>query len=157
MNLIRIRTFSADTETIASYDTTDRTDLNFRISKDTSFFEKAKKYIIRVFNRILPSAHYSEETYTHPLKHPYFSLYHLNPESINGIYTPNGMCSVKNITTVINSLDDEYKIVYTMALAGYTEKEIAEKLGLNISTVNERIEQSDIRIHQLLEKPHSKS
>lgn len=157
MNLIRIRIFNDDTEAIASCDITDRTDLNFRISKDTSFFEKAKKYIIRVFNRILISAHYSEETYTYPLKHPYFSLYHLKSESINGIYTPNGMCSVKNITTVINSLDDEYKTVYNMAIAGYTENEIAEKMNLSISAVNERIEQSNIQIHQLLEKLQNKS
>lgn len=44
-----------------------------------------------------------------------------------------------------------------MAIAGYTENEIAEKMNLSISAVNERIEQSNIQIHQLLEKLQNKS
>ena len=51
---------------------------------------------------------------------------------------PDSFYSSKEITKTIDSLEDEYKIPFTMFLDGYKYKEIAEELDLPLGTVKSR-------------------
>lgn len=52
---------------------------------------------------------------------------------------PDSFYSSKEITKTINSLEDEYKVPFTMFLDGFKYKEIAEELDLPLGTVKSRI------------------
>lgn len=66
-------------------------------------------------------------------------LFHLNISQESGLNTPDGAYSVKEITKAINSFTDDYRIPFSMHLAGYKYSEIAEKLNLPLGTVKSRI------------------
>ncbi len=66
-------------------------------------------------------------------------LYHLNLPQDSGFETPEGALSAAEITAVINSFSDEYRIPFSMHLAGYRYAEIAEHTGLPLGTVKSRI------------------
>lgn len=59
------------------------------------------------------------------------------PASIDA--TPESMHATKEITKVIDSLDDNTRIPFTMHLKGYKYKEIAKHLNIPIGTVKSRI------------------
>lgn len=67
------------------------------------------------------------------------NLYHLNLSQDSGIETPEGSISAKEITDYIKSFPDEYRIPFTMHVAGYKYNEIAEKMHLPLGTVKSRI------------------
>jgi len=52
---------------------------------------------------------------------------------------PDSFYSSKEILKSIRSLEDEYRVPFTMFLDGYKYKEIAEKLDLPLGTVKSRI------------------
>ncbi|MBD5330046.1 MAG: sigma-70 family RNA polymerase sigma factor [Bacteroides sp.] len=66
-------------------------------------------------------------------------LYHLNISQDSGINTPEGSYAVKEISVVLNSFSDDYRIPFNMFVAGYKYNEIAEKLDLPLGTVKSRI------------------
>lgn len=66
-------------------------------------------------------------------------LYHLNLPQESGFDTPDGSYSVKEIMKAINSFSDEYKVPFSMHVAGYKYQEIADKMSLPIGTVKSRI------------------
>ncbi|MDE5870905.1 MAG: sigma-70 family RNA polymerase sigma factor, partial [Muribaculaceae bacterium] len=66
-------------------------------------------------------------------------LYHINTSQESALETPEGSLSVKEITAVINTFDDEFRIPFNMHIAGYKYSEIAEELGLPVGTVKSRI------------------
>ena len=66
-------------------------------------------------------------------------LYHLNTSQESALETPEGSLSVKEITAVLNTFDDEFRIPFNMHVAGYKYSEIAEELGLPVGTVKSRI------------------
>lgn len=66
-------------------------------------------------------------------------LYHLNISQDSGFSTPEGSYAVKEITVVLNSFSDDYRIPFNMFVAGYKYNEIADKLGLPLGTVKSRI------------------
>ena len=66
-------------------------------------------------------------------------LYHLNISQDSGINTPEGSYAVKEISVVLNSFSDDYRIPFTMFVAGYKYNEIADKLNLPLGTVKSRI------------------
>ena len=66
-------------------------------------------------------------------------LYHLNLPQESGFDTPDGSLSVKEISKAINKFPDEYKIPFSMHVAGFKYQEIAEKMGLPLGTVKSRI------------------
>ncbi len=66
-------------------------------------------------------------------------LYHLNLPQESGFDTPDGSYSVKEIMKAINSFSDEYKLPFSMHVAGYKYQEIADKMSLPIGTVKSRI------------------
>ena len=66
-------------------------------------------------------------------------LYHLNLPQDSGLETPDGLVAVNDINEAINSFSDEYRIPFSMHVAGYKYNEIAEELGLPLGTVKSRI------------------
>ncbi len=66
-------------------------------------------------------------------------LYHLNLPQESGFDTPDGSYSVKEIMKAINSFSDEYKVPFSMHVAGFKYQEIADKMTLPIGTVKSRI------------------
>lgn len=66
-------------------------------------------------------------------------LYHLNVSQDSGIDSPDGSIAVKEISQAINSSSDEYRIPFSMHVAGYKYQEIAEKMNLPLGTVKSRI------------------
>ncbi|MDE6324776.1 MAG: sigma-70 family RNA polymerase sigma factor [Duncaniella sp.] len=66
-------------------------------------------------------------------------LYHLNMSQESGIESPEGSYSAGEISAAINSFPDEYRIPFSMHVAGYKYNEIAEKMCLPLGTVKSRI------------------
>ena len=66
-------------------------------------------------------------------------LYHLNLPQDSGFETPEGSFAAKEITAAINAFSDDYRIPFTMHVAGYKYNEIAEKMNLPLGTVKSRI------------------
>ncbi len=66
-------------------------------------------------------------------------LYHLNLPQESGFETPDGSYTVKEIMKAIHSFSEEYRIPFSMHIAGYKYHEIAEKMDLPLGTVKSRI------------------
>lgn len=66
-------------------------------------------------------------------------LYHLNLPQDSGFETPDGSVAAKEITDAINAFSDDYRIPFSMHVAGYKYNEIAEEMNLPIGTVKSRI------------------
>lgn len=66
-------------------------------------------------------------------------LYHLNLSQESGLTTPEGSYAAKEISLAINAFNDDYKVPFSMYIAGYKYSEIAEKMGLPLGTVKSRI------------------
>ncbi len=66
-------------------------------------------------------------------------LYHLNVSQDSGIDTPDGSFAIKEISEAINSFSDDYRIPFSMHVAGYKYQEIAEKMQLPLGTLKSRI------------------
>ncbi len=67
------------------------------------------------------------------------NLYHLNLSQESGLETPEGTYATKEISKAINEFTDEYKVPFTMYVAGYKYSEIAEHMNLPLGTVKSRI------------------
>ena len=77
-------------------------------------------------------------------------LYHLNLPQESGFDTPKGSITVKEITKAINGCAYEYKIPFSMHVAGYKYHEIAMKMNLPLGTVKSRIFFARQRLQELL-------
>ncbi len=66
-------------------------------------------------------------------------LYHLNLSQDSGLETPEGSFGANEIADAINEFPDEYRIPFSMHVAGYKYNEIAEKMNLPLGTVKSRI------------------
>ena len=67
------------------------------------------------------------------------NLYYLNIPKESGFETPEGTYAIGEINKCINSFTDEYRLPFSMHVAGYKYHEIAEKMNLPIGTVKSRI------------------
>ncbi len=67
------------------------------------------------------------------------NLYHLNLSQDSGLETPEGSYGANEITDAINSFSDDYRIPFSMHVAGYKYNEIAEQMNLPLGTVKSRI------------------
>lgn len=67
------------------------------------------------------------------------NLYYLNIPKESGFDTPEGSYAIEEINKCINSFSDEYRLPFSMHVAGYKYHEIAEKMDLPIGTVKSRI------------------
>ncbi len=77
-------------------------------------------------------------------------LYHLNLPQESGFATPDGSIAVGEITAAINSFSDEYRVPFSMHVAGYKYNEIAEKMNLPLGTVKSRIFFARQRLQKML-------
>ncbi|MDE6284043.1 MAG: RNA polymerase sigma factor [Muribaculaceae bacterium] len=77
-------------------------------------------------------------------------LYHLNLPQDSGFETPEGSIAANEITDAINSFSDDYRIPFSMHVAGYKYNEIAEKMGLPLGTVKSRIFFARKRLQEML-------
>ena len=66
-------------------------------------------------------------------------LYHLNISQDSGFETPEGSFQAGEITAAINQMSDEYRIPFSMHVAGYKYNEIADKMNLPLGTIKSRI------------------
>lgn len=105
-----------------------------KFSEDTNFkgwvFTIMRNIFINNYRRLVRNQTIVDQTE---------DLYHLNLPQESGFSTPEGAFNVKEITKVINSFADEYRIPFTMHIAGYKYNEIAEKMNLPLGTVKSRI------------------
>ena len=66
-------------------------------------------------------------------------LYHLNLSQESGLETPEGSFAENEISSAINALSDEYRVPFSMYVAGYKYNEISEKMNLPLGTIKSRI------------------
>ena len=67
------------------------------------------------------------------------NLYHLNLSQDSGLESPEDSYGASEISAAIESFSDEYRIPFSMHVAGYKYNEIAEKMNLPLGTVKSRI------------------
>ena len=77
-------------------------------------------------------------------------LYHLNLSQESGLTSPEGSFATKEISVAINSFSKEYKVPFSMYIAGYKYSEIAEKMNLPLGTVKSRIFFARKRLQSML-------
>lgn len=65
--------------------------------------------------------------------------YFLNIPKESGFDSPEGNYAIGEINKAINSFADEYRIPFSMHVAGFKYHEIAEKMALPIGTIKSRI------------------
>jgi len=66
-------------------------------------------------------------------------LYHLILSQDSGLESPEGSYGAGEITAAIDSFPEEYRVPFSMHVAGYKYNEIAERMGLPLGTVKSRI------------------
>ena len=67
------------------------------------------------------------------------NLYLLNPMQESSFESIERAYDLKEMHRIVNALPREYKIPFSMYVAGFKYREIAEKLGLPLGTVKSRI------------------
>ena len=67
------------------------------------------------------------------------NLYHLNLSQDSGLKSPEDSYGASEIGAAIESFSDEYRIPFSMHVAGYKYNEIAEHMNLPLGTVKSRI------------------
>lgn len=67
------------------------------------------------------------------------TLYTLNLSQEEGTALPEGSISADMITAAIREFEDDYRIPFSMHVAGYKHDEIARETGLALSTIKSRI------------------
>ena len=77
-------------------------------------------------------------------------LYHLNLSQDSGFETPEGSFGANEITDAINEFADEYRIPFSMHVAGYKYNEIAEQMNLPLGTIKSRIFFARQRLQEML-------
>ncbi len=65
--------------------------------------------------------------------------YFLNIPQTSGFDSPDGAYSINEINNCINGFADDYKVPFSMHVAGFKYHEIADKMDLPIGTVKSRI------------------
>ena len=66
-------------------------------------------------------------------------LYQLNLSQDSGLDTPEGTVTTNEINDVIASFAPEFRVPFSMFVAGYKYAEIAQRMGLPLGTVKSRI------------------
>jgi RNA polymerase sigma-70 factor (ECF subfamily) len=67
------------------------------------------------------------------------NLYHLSQRQDSGFDSTEGAYDLKEMRRIVNSLPKEYRIPFSMHIAGFKYREIAERLCLPLGTVKSRI------------------
>ncbi|MDE6587012.1 MAG: RNA polymerase sigma factor [Paramuribaculum sp.] len=77
-------------------------------------------------------------------------LYQINVPVEGAESNPSESYTIKEISDVVNSFPDDYRIPITMHLAGYRYGEIAKQIGVPVGTIKSRIFYARKRLHDLL-------
>ncbi|MCM1484198.1 MAG: RNA polymerase sigma factor [Muribaculaceae bacterium] len=77
-------------------------------------------------------------------------LYHLNLPQDSGIASPEHSYAVTEINEAINEFSDDYRIPFSMHLAGYRYAEIAKHMQLPVGTIKSRIYYARQRLRRQL-------
>ena len=67
------------------------------------------------------------------------NLYHLNLSQESGFENTESAYDLKEMRRVVHALPSEYRIPFSMHVAGFKYREIADKLNLPLGTVKSRI------------------
>jgi RNA polymerase sigma-70 factor (ECF subfamily) len=67
------------------------------------------------------------------------NLFHLNANQESGIESPEGTYGAYEISNAINAFPEEYRVPFSMHVAGYKYNEIADQLHLPLGTIKSRI------------------
>lgn len=67
------------------------------------------------------------------------NLYHLNLSQDSRFESPEESYGAAEITAAINEFPEEYRVPFSMHVAGYKYNEIAEKINVPLGTVKSRI------------------
>ncbi len=67
------------------------------------------------------------------------NAYYVSIRHTSGFSSPENAYTLNEIENVIDRFNDKYRIPFTMHVAGYKYKEIADKMNLPIGTVKSRI------------------
>ncbi len=67
------------------------------------------------------------------------NLIHLNLSQESGLDTPEGSYTAQEIQGAIDALPEEFRVPFSMMVAGYKYTEIAEEMNLPLGTIKSRI------------------
>lgn len=67
------------------------------------------------------------------------NLYHLNLPQESGVDGTESSYDLKEMHRIVNALPKEYKVPFSMHVAGFKYREIADKLNLPLGTIKSRI------------------
>lgn len=67
------------------------------------------------------------------------NLYHLSLPQDSGFESAEGAYDLKEMRRVVNALPSDYRVPFSMHIAGFKYREIADKLNLPLGTVKSRI------------------
>ena len=76
-----------------------------------------------------------DQTFVDPTE----TYYYLNLPQDSGFDSTEGAYDLKEMHRIVNALPKEYRMPFSMHVAGFKYREIAEKLGLPLGTVKSRI------------------
>ena len=75
---------------------------------------------------------------------------HLNLSQESGLETPEGAFAMNEIEAIIAGFDADYRLPFSMHVAGYKYEEISEKLNMPLGTVKSRIFFTRKRLREIL-------
>ncbi len=78
------------------------------------------------------------------------NLYYLNLPQDSGIGTPESSYTYKEIKSVLDNFQEEYRVPFNMYISGYKYEEIAGDLKLPLGTVKSRIFFARKRLQEIL-------
>ena len=78
------------------------------------------------------------------------NAYLLNMPQVSSSDTPEGAMAAGEITEIINSFAEGYRVPFQMHIAGYKYTEISQKTGLPLGTVKSRIFFARQRLQKIL-------
>lgn len=77
-------------------------------------------------------------------------LYHLNLPQDSGLDTPDGAYTAREISAILAGFPDDYRVPFSMRVAGYKYDEISSRLSMPLGTVKSRIFFTRKRLRELL-------
>jgi RNA polymerase sigma-70 factor (ECF subfamily) len=97
-----------------------------------------KGWVLTVMRNIFIN-NYHKVVRSHMVIEQNTDLYNLEVLNESGFDSPDGSWQIQEITKIINKLNNELKVPFSMYVSGYKYREIAEKLDKPLGTIKSRI------------------